>query len=584
MPIDRIIQNAPTRREIEVPQPLIESLSLRSGSSGSGAPLTFSPATVNVFVGPNHSGKSLLLREIATAIQDPQQARNRKVLSDIVFTEFEEHRRGNLVDELRAAAQPSTGAPESNVVLSKAHWREEFSRPHFEQLLTQVPVLRDPGQHQYFRRFFLAGTWLSLGGAERLNMLQATKREPPNRAHYYVHVLSRLFYSDEKRKALQQIVKEAFQTHFVIDPLGENFEAKLSAVEPALNVERSLGSEAVEFFAKALSMNEMSDGVRAFCGSIAAVVASDANVILIDEPEAFLHPALVVKLAKELCKRAQQNRQQVFVATHSAPFLLGCIQAGIDINIIRLTYSEGSATSRILSQSDVVPLMRQPLPRSIGALTGIFYQAVIVTEADADRAFYDEINHRCLSAGDRRGIPDGLFLNAQNWQTTARIIGPLRALGVAAAAIVDADLLLETKSDAFQKLMESAGMPPSSRQALGQLRGQLHALLKPRASDLKRQGLACVSGSEKQDLQNFIDQLGSVGVFIVSVGELEGWLPGLKRESWNGKNEWLLRTFEAMGESTNDASYLKPADDDVWDFVGRIRKWLSDPSRLGMPN
>ena len=57
-------------------------------------------------------------------------------------------------------------------------------------------------------------------------------------------------------------------------------------------------------------------------------------------------------------------------------------------------------------------------------------------------------------------IPDCLFLNAQNWQTTARIIQPLRRLGVAAAAIIDIDFLLEGNSAAFQNLVEAVGMPP----------------------------------------------------------------------------------------------------------------------------
>jgi hypothetical protein len=36
--------------------------------------------------------------------------------------------------------------------------------------------------------------------------------------------------------------------------------------------------------------------------------------------------------------------------------------------------------------------MRNPLLRSTGVLSGLFYEFVIVTEADADRAFYQEIN------------------------------------------------------------------------------------------------------------------------------------------------------------------------------------------------
>jgi hypothetical protein len=538
---------------------------------------------VNLFVDPNHAGKSLLLREIQIAFQDPDQAAHRKVLQEITFFPFDEKRRSILADEIRAASKQSRSRPDANVVLSKAHWSEEYGRPHFEELLRDVSKMRDVGDHANFRRFFLSGSFLILGGAERLSMLQPSKREPPNERQYYMEVLSRLFYSDEKRNAVQDIIKAAFGYYLVIDPLGESFEAKISAEPPSGSVERSLGDDAVKFFAKADSMIAMSDGVRAFCGTIAAVIASDAKVILIDEPEAFLHPALCVKLAKELCKGARKNNQQLFIATHSAPFLMGCVQAGVDLNIIRLTYRGGTATSRVLPQNQIVPLMRQPLLRSIGALTGIFYQSVIVTEADADRAFYDEINHRCLNISDERAIPDALFLNAQNWQTTARIIAPLRALGVAAAAVVDIDMLLESKSDAFQTLMESAGMPPSSRTALGQLRGNLHKLVKPIADTLKRKGTLCLDGTNKQDLENFIAQLAVVGVFVVPTGELECWLPALARDVWRGKNEWLLRTFEAMGENANHANYTQPADGDVWDFVGHIRKWLHDPARLGIP-
>lgn len=561
---------------------LIESLSLRSGTKGLNAPLGFSPASVNVFVGPNHSGKSLLLRELQAAIQHPEQAPHRKVLRELVFTPWDSDRKAGLVEELRMAAKMSATNPKGNVQLSRAHWRQEFGKEHFEQLLKEVPRLRDVGEHEQFRQYFLAGSFLMLGGAERLNMLAPTKREGP-KGEYYVHLLSRLFYSDVKRKAVQDIVRDAFQAHFVIDPLGENFEAKISAKAPPFGMERSLADEAVDFFGRSVNIGDMSDGVRAFCGMLAAVVASDAKVILIDEPEAFLHPALCVKLAGELCRLARANCQQLFIATHSAPFLMGCVQAGIDLNIIRLTYREGAATSRLLSQTELVPLMRQPLLRSIGALTGIFYESVVVTEADADRAFYDEINHRCLDAHYPNGIPDCLFLNAQNWQTTARIIAPLRRLGVAAAVIIDIDLLLEGKSEAFQTLVEAAGMPPSSRTALGQLRGQLHVLLKPLGKALKSKGIACVTGNDRLDLENFIDQMAKYGVFVVPVGELECWLPSLVRAEWSGKNEWLLRTFEAMGEDASDAAYLRPASGDVWDFLKQIQSWLHNSLRLGMP-
>jgi hypothetical protein len=35
--------------------------------------------------------------------------------------------------------------------------------------------------------------------------------------------------------------------------------------------------------------------------------------------------------------------------------------------------------------------------RSVGVLSGLFFQNVIVTEADADRAFYQEVNDRLIA-------------------------------------------------------------------------------------------------------------------------------------------------------------------------------------------
>jgi len=541
----------------------------------------FKPASVNVFIGPNHSGKSLLLSELYDGIRQDVKSRW-KVLDSVSFVAIEDAERERLMEELRGLVQPSIQHP-GTVEVHRGLWTGNFGKAAFESHLSKLQTCRSIGENELARLFILAGNVLKLDGGERLGMLRACGREGP-RIGRYGQLLSRLFYQDRQRKITQDIIHDAFGCYLVIDPLDQNFEAKISTTAPLLASERSLSEEAVAFYGQATKIDEMSDGVRAFCGMIASVVASDAKLILIDEPEAFLHPALCSKLAKELCRTAIANNQQLYVATHSAAFLMGCVQAGVDLNIVRLTYRNRAATSRLLQQEKLVPLMRQPLLRSVGALTGIFYESVVVTESDSDRAFYDEINHRCLNSHDSRGIADTLFLNAQNWQTTARIVAPLRQLGVAAAAIVDADILLEGNSQAFQTLMEAAGMPPASRTSLGQLRGQLHTIMKPIAKTLKENGVSCVTGDERHDLENFIGQLAKYGVFVVPVGELECWLPDLQRNVWSGKSEWLLNTFEAMGEDSSSSQYLNPSSGDVWEFLGRVGQWLNDPHRVGMPN
>jgi hypothetical protein len=86
---------------------------------------------------------------------------------------------------------------------------------------------------------------------------------------------------------------------------------------------------------------------------------------------------------------------------------MGCVQGGAQINIIRVTYDYENATARLLTKEKLTPLMRNPLLRSVGVLNALFYNAVIVTEADADRAFYQEVNERF--EGSCRHDEDGLM-------------------------------------------------------------------------------------------------------------------------------------------------------------------------------
>ena len=113
-------------------------------------------------------------------------------------------------------------------------------------------------------------------------------------------------------------------------------------------------------------------------------------MITIDEPEAFLHPSLSFNLGKEIGQATTGSQKRLFVSTHSAEFVMGCIQSGVPLNIVRLTYQEGIATARILPSQSILKLMRNPILRSTGVLNGLFYKFVIVGEADSDRVFYQE--------------------------------------------------------------------------------------------------------------------------------------------------------------------------------------------------
>ncbi len=62
---------------------------------------------------------------------------------------------------------------------------------------------------------------------------------------------------------------------------------------------------------------------------------------------------------------------------------------------------------------------------------------------------------------------------------------------------------------------------------------------------------------------------------------METWLTELNVP--RAKHKWLREIFEKMGSDPTADTYVKPADGDVWEFMGRIRTWLVDTKRRGIP-
>jgi len=75
--------------------------------------------------------------------------------------------------------------------------------------------------------------------------------------------------------------------------------------------------------------------------------------------------------------------------------------------------------------------------------------------------------------------------------------------------------------------------------------------------------------------------LEEYGVFTVRQGEVEHWLPSLNVKAH--KSVWISEMFKKMGVSPTEPGYLTPSNDDVWMFMDRINKWMSNEDRKGIP-
>lgn len=555
---------------------MISSIKLKFGRTTSDVtgPITITPITV--FVGPNNSGKSKIISEIEQYCRTGQKNANAIILDDLTFLEHLPDKALDAIEHIKQELGAGEFLQENHIHIGSKYGRHKVPLLNLKQAV-EKPHTNLPA----FCQWFLTHTTLILNGQNRINLVndqQAGDLQQPPQSSLQV-----LFRDDTKRHKVRRIVYEAFGLYLVIDPTAMGtLRIRLSRRAPTNDIEeRGLHKEAVQFHSDAMHILQASDGVKAFSGILTEVIAGDPKVLLIDEPEAFLHPSLATKLGYELSQATLTTDKRVFISTHSSAFIMGCIQSGAPINIIRLTYRSDVATARVLPSNELLELMRHPLLRSTGVLNGLFYEFVIVTESDADRAFYQEINERLLKFKSDWGIPNCLFINAQNKQTIHTIIRPLRQLGIPAAGIVDIDVLKDGGTT-WSNLVTGANIPEMSHNSLATLRSAVKKAMDATGQDMKRHGgIAILDTGDQESALNLLEQLASYGIFTVKGGELESWFKHLN-VTGHGPS-WLINIFEGMGSNPESSDYIKPTQDDVWQFISTLKVWLIDPYRKGIP-
>ena len=415
---------------------------------------------------------------------------------------------------------------------------------------------------------FLKSFLIRLDGRTRFNLTIDRPRgdllaQPHN-------VLSHIFKDDLLREKLREIIYDAFGVYFVIDALSAgDLRIRLSTVPPGAE-EQNLNAAARAFHGNALHIKDASDGIQAFVEILCAVLSGDYRTILIDEPEAFLHPPLARKLGRQLTSNLKAG-ECLMASTHSPDFLIGCLQASSNVRVVRLEYSNGKSKGQIVNSEVLTKFFKTPLMRSSNVISALFHDGVIVTESDNDRAFYSEIYYRLAEC--EKGYPSLLFVNAQNKQTIRNIVAPLRMFGVPAAAIVDIDILKDGGAD-WTGWLHAAQIPNALHGGYGQLRGDLKRRFADLSVDMKTQGgVDAFPDEDRRAANELFDTLARYGIYVVRKGEMETWLRNLGVPG--KKTDWTLAILEIRCYP-HEAGYICPAAGDVWAFMREIVGWVKD--------
>ena len=154
----------------------------------------------------------------------------------------------------------------------------------------------------------------------------------------------------------------------MVDPTGMGpLRLKLTRTEPGPQVtQRRLDTAALEYYRQATPIQAYGDGVRAYVGLTLAVVSGPHTILLIDEPDAFLHPPLSRRLGRNLAGLALERGGSLVVATHSADFVFGALEATGEATIVRVTYdNQRNLSMRMRQWGHEISVGATP-PQSLG--------------------------------------------------------------------------------------------------------------------------------------------------------------------------------------------------------------------------
>lgn len=531
---------------------------------------------LSVIVGPNNVGKSALLSHISRKLgEQPGNApeHNPIVTSlDVIKPTMEEvEKRLTAIHAVRPPGQYPQGS------FNEPSYLTRQGGTLFQSQLSNI-LNQQAGSVGSLAQVFIS----HLAPEGRLGQLGNTTPPDLYNNPQGSTPLQLMYENRDLENRIADLTVRAFGEPVTVNRHGGNqiglHMGRPSAPEPPLGVKTEYQRQIMALPLAA----DQGHGVQAFVGMLLVLATQQYDVILVDEPEAFLHPPQA-RLLGELFVEFSKSGSQVIVATHSDDFLQGVVgSAGLaaDVTVARLTRPE--RTTNAVAQVPppaIRKLYEDPLLRFSNILAGIFYRGVVLCESESDCRYYEAVLGYVISIEDGRSHPDLLFTQCGGKDRFAKAVTALAGTRVPTAVIADIDLLADPSK--FRETLEALGgdyqqiesdvtvltshvnqktIEPDATLARVKIIQVLDSLTGSTVSNTQanaiRQAIARVSGwkhvkangrtaissgNPTMAFDRILAACQSVGLFLVPVGELERFHPEISNAN---KQSWLREVFE----------------------------------------
>jgi hypothetical protein len=262
-----------------------------------------------------------------------------------------------------------------------------------------------------------------------------------------------LFANPEIEESISNTCFEAFGVRLTLARVwGSNLRLHLGETDEPVTMPAEAAY--IDALREMPLLQEQGDGMRSFMGLMLALVTAQFPIIVVDEPEAFLHPPQARLLGRKLATDTPKGTQ-VFVATHDSEILQGLLAPrDASVTVVRLVRDGAVNRASVLRPQELREIWKDPLLRYSNVLDGLFHRGVVVSESDADSRYYSAVLD---SKRERNAEPphDLLFTQSGGKDRLPVVISALRALEIPVAAVADFDILREERL--LERIVDALG-------------------------------------------------------------------------------------------------------------------------------
>lgn len=180
---------------------MIKKLQLKFGPNGRQEKLSIDTGSITIFVGPNNSGKSMILREIESYCQNGHK-NNLKIIDEINFILPDEFELMKQIEEMNVPFQQSEQQQPEHVKYGRFNATRGFIL-HNLNPNSLLQWLKTPANIHNFIQHYVAMFVSRFGGKERFQLIQ--QKENSDLKSHPTNCLMGLFQNDSKRKEVRSL-------------------------------------------------------------------------------------------------------------------------------------------------------------------------------------------------------------------------------------------------------------------------------------------------------------------------------------------------------------------------------------------